>query len=134
MAEDMEKRVGQYVAIRDTIRDMETRHEQELEKPKALLQKLGGIIHKFMDDNNLKNLRTETGTCYVSTRWTAPVQDADAFMKFVIDSKNFDLLERRASPTAVKAYVEEHNHLPTVVSLNALASVGVRRPDSKAKS
>jgi hypothetical protein len=134
MAEDIEKRVGQYVAIRDTIQQLEQQHEEELKPRKEMLQKLGGIIHKFMDENKLENLRTSAGTCYVSTRWIAPVEDADAFMRFVIDTKNFDLLERRASATAVKAYVQEHNTLPTGVNLNALASIGVRRPPGKAKS
>jgi hypothetical protein len=55
-------------------------------------------------------------------------------MDFVLENKQFDLLERRASATAVKAYVEEHNMLPTGVNLNALSSIGVRRPPGKAKS
>jgi hypothetical protein len=82
----------------------------------------------------LKNLRTEAGTCYISTTWKSPLQDADAFMRFVIENEEFDLLERRASSTAVRAYVEEHNHLPSGVNLNAVTSVGVRRPNGGAKS
>jgi hypothetical protein len=134
MSEDMEKRAGQYVMIRDQIRAMEERHKEELKKPRELLEKLAGTIHKFMDEHNLENLKTSAGTCYISTRWTANVQDASAFMDFVIEQKQFDLLERRASATAVKAYVEEHNMLPTGVNLNALSSIGVRRPTGKAKS
>jgi hypothetical protein len=127
---DMEKRAQQYVAVRDKIREMEARHEAELKGPKETLQKLGGIIQKFLDDNKLESLKTAAGTCYISTRWTASLKDADAFMRFVIDNEQFDLLERRASATAVKDYVADHNTLPPGVSLNALASVGVRRPDS----
>lgn len=131
---DMEKRVGQYVTVRDIIRKMEARHEEELAEPKEILQKLGGVLQKFLDDNNLENLKTAAGTCYISTKWSAPLVDADAFMRFVIENAEFDLLERRASSTAVKDYVEKHNQLPAGVSLNALASVGVRRPAGKAKS
>jgi hypothetical protein len=131
---DMEKRAGQYVALRDKIRDMETKHEEELKPYKEKLEQLAGIIHKFLEEHGLENLKTAAGTCYISTRWTATVADADAFMRFVIENENFDLLERRASATAVKAYVEDHNSLPTGVSLNALSSVGVRRPTGKTKS
>lgn len=134
MSQDMEKRVGQYVAVRDTIRELEKKHEEELAPHKVVLEKLAGVIHNFMDANNIESLKTETGTCYISTRYTASVQDADAFMRFVIDNEEFDLLERRASATAVKAYVEEHKHLPMGVNLNALSSVGVRRPTGSAKS
>lgn len=131
---DMEKRVGQYVEVRDLIRDMEARHKEELAKPTELLEKLAGVIHRFMDAHNLENLKTAAGTCYISTRWSASVQDPDAFINFIKETQNFDLLERRASSTAVKAYVEEHNSLPTGVNLSALSSVGVRRPAGKAKS
>ena len=128
MSENMEKRVGQYVAIRDLISEIKDRHKEELLAHEILLERLAGIIHRFMDAHNLENLRTAAGTCYISMKWTANVQDPAAFMKFVIDNEEFDLLERRASSTAVKAYVEENNHLPTGVNLNALSSIGVRRP------
>jgi hypothetical protein len=134
MTEDIEKRVEQYVAIRDDIRAMEAEHEEKVSKRKEILEKLAGIIHRFMEAHKLENLKTAAGTCYISTRWTASVADADAFMRFVIDNEEFDLLERRASATAVRDYVEKHNHLPMGVNLNALSSVGVRRPNGKAKS
>jgi hypothetical protein len=134
MNEDIEKRVEQYVALRDTVKAMEDAHEEEITKRKVLLEKLAGIIHQFMDAHKLENLRTAAGTCYISTRYTATVQDADAFMKFVIENKEFDLLERRASSTATRAYVVEHNILPAGVNLNALSSVRVQRPNGKTKS
>lgn len=133
MAEDMEKRVAQYVQVRDYIKKMDDEHEAKMKPSKDMLQKLAGIIHRFLEDNKLENLRTTAGSCYISTRWTATVQDADVFFKFVIDNEEFDLLERRASATAVRAYVDEHKSLPAGVNLNAIASVGVRRP-SEAKS
>lgn len=134
MAEDMEKRVGQYVALRDEIERIEKRHEEELRRPKELLQQLGGVIQKFMDDNGLKNMRTDAGTAIITTRWSAPLSDPDAFMRFVIENEQFDLLERRASQTAVRAYAEEHKTLPAGVSLHALETVGVRRPPNHPKS
>jgi hypothetical protein len=43
------------------------------------------------------------------------------------------LLERRASQTAVRAYVDEHKALPAGVNLHALETVGVRRPPEPPK-
>jgi hypothetical protein len=134
MAEDMEKRVAQYIALRDTIEKLNKEHEETMRPHKLMLERIGGMLQQFMDANNLENLKTAAGTCYISIRHTASVQDADAFMKFVIEQQQFDLLERRASSTAVRAYVEDHNSLPAGVSLNTLASVGVRRPTGKTKS
>lgn len=127
MAEDMEKRVAQYVQIRDAIEALQKRHSEELKPLRELLDALGGRIQQFLDTNNLENLKTSAGSCYLSTRYTTSVADAKAFMDYVVESKNFDLLERRANATAVKAYVQEHGHLPAGVNMSALTSVGVRR-------
>lgn len=133
MAEDMEKRIGQYIQVRDALERLDEKQKAERKPLQDIQEKLGGIIHKFLDDHNTDGLKTDAGSCYISVRHTASVADPDAFMRFVIDSKNFDLLERRANPTAVRAFVEQHNALPTGVNLNALSSVGVRRP-TKAKT
>jgi hypothetical protein len=39
----------------------------------------------------------------------------------------FELLDRRANATAVKAYVKDTNQLPPGCNLNAIQSIGVRR-------
>lgn len=127
MAEDMEKRVAQYVQVRDALDALAERQKAEAKPLKELLDVLGGVLQKFLDDNNLANLTTAAGSCYTSTRHTASVADAKAFMDYVIETKKFELLERRANPTAVKAFVQEHGHLPAGVNMSALTSVGVRR-------
>jgi hypothetical protein len=71
---------------------------------------------------------TKGGTIYTSTRYTASLADPEAFMKFVIETRQFDLLDRKANSTAVKDYVGEHNVLPTGCNLTAMKTLGVRRP------
>lgn len=127
MAEDMEKRVAQYVQVRDALEALTKRQEEERKPLRDILDKLGGVIQKFLDDNNLENLKTAAGSCYLSTRHTATVADPDAFMKYVISTGKFDLLERRAKAEAVKEHVKQHGCLPTGVNMNSLTSVGVRR-------
>lgn len=131
---DMEKRVAQYVQLRDFIEVTAKRHEEELKRPKETLQKLGSVIQKFLDENNIESVKTDGGTAYKSIRYTATVSDPDAFMRFVIGGEHFELLERRASALAVKAFVEENKELPTGVNLNALSTIGVRRPPGQPKS
>lgn len=134
MAEDMEKRISQYIQIRTALEQLEDRHKLERRPLLEIQERLAGILQKFLDDHGTESLKTAAGTCYTTTRYTASVQDPDAFMNFVTSNKLFDLLERRASTTAVRDYVTQNNTLPTGVSLNALSTVGVRRPTGKAKS
>lgn len=131
---DMEKRVRQYIEVRDALERLDEKQKAERKPLQEVQDLLAGVIQKFLDDHSLEGLKTDAGTCYVSVRHTATVADPDAFINFVISTKDFDLLERRASATAVRAYVAEHGTLPTGVNLHALASVGVRRPTKGKKS
>jgi hypothetical protein len=125
--EDMEKRTRQYVELRDMIKREDDAHKAKMKDAKVTLERLGGIIQKFMAANNLENLKTAAGTCYISTRSTASLADPEAFMKHVIDNRDFDLLDRRANVTAVKDFVKKHKTLPPGCNLNTIETVGVRR-------
>lgn len=130
---NMEKRIGQYVDIRDAIKRLDEKQAAERRPLLEIQERLAGILQQFMDANSLENLKTAAGTCYTTTRYTATVADADAFMDFVTTSAKFELLERRANATAVKEYVKTEGSLPAGVSLNGMTTVGVRRPAGKAK-
>jgi hypothetical protein len=125
--ERLQKRLAQYVAIRDMRNKMDEEHKEQRQKLTDIIDRLEGIIHAFLTANKLENLKTKAGTCYLSTRYSASVQDGEAFMAFVKDG-HWDLIERRANPTAVRDYVAQNNTLPAGVSLAAVSSVGVRRP------
>jgi len=124
---DIKERVGLYIALRDKIKSLEAEHKERLQPLKADLEALGGALAKFMEDTNSDGIKTEFGTCYLTTRWNASLADADAFMRFVQDTKEFDLLDRKANATAVRDYVKEHNALPPGVNLSSIQQVGVRR-------
>lgn len=136
MTEDMRKRVLQFIQIRDKLRELEDAHKQKCKPLRDLQELVGARIQQFLSDHKLENLRTEAGTCYISTRHTASLADPEAFMTYVIDNKLYDLLDRRANSTAVKAFVEKHNALPPGCNLNAFETVGVRRagaPEAESK-
>jgi hypothetical protein len=127
---NVEKWTQQYVALRDVLRKFDDRVGAERKGITDLMTALEGRIQSFLTAHKLENLKTKAGTCYISTRYSASVQDGEAFMDFV-RSGHWDLIERRANATAVKDYVQEHNNLPAGVNLTAIQSVGVRRPTAK---
>ncbi len=131
MIEDISKRVMQYIQIRDKLKEIDEAHDNARKPLVELQAALSGRLQKALDDSNAESLKTEHGTCYRSTRYTTSLADPDAFMKFVIGKGLFDLLDRRANGTAVKEYVNQHNSLPPGCNLNAIQTVGVRRPTGK---
>jgi len=132
MAEDIDKRIGQYIEIRDELKRIDAAHEESRKPLRNMQARLAGMIRTFMETNNITdNLKSKSGTCYLSTKWSASLADPQAFMNYVIDTKQFELLDRRANVTAVKAHVEEHNTVPAGCNLTAIQTVGVRRPTGK---
>lgn len=129
--EDMEKRTRQYIEIRDALKRIEEKYDAEKRPLLEIQNRLSGIISDFMNANNLENLKTAAGTCYTSSRSSATVQDGSMFMDF-IKQGHWDMIERRANPTAVRDYVKQHNNLPPGVNLTTVQTLGVRRP-GKAK-
>jgi len=127
MQDDMEKRTRQFIEVRDEIKRVEDETKAKLKPLKELQEILAGRIQAFMTANNLENLKTAAGTCYVTSRTTASLADPEAFMTYVMQNQAFDLMDRRANVTAVKAFVQKHKGLPPGCNLSTIETVGVRR-------
>lgn len=129
----IDKYAQHYIAIRDKLKAMEEAHDLAKAPFLEIQNKLQGRIMAFLDATGQQNAKTKYGTCGTSTRYTASLSDPDAFMKFVVDNKRFDLLDRRANSTVVREYVKEHNVTPPGANLNAIRTVSVTRPRTKAE-
>lgn len=123
--------VGYYIILRDRLKTKKRAYEDSIKEDSERMAFWAGWLQRFLDTSGVDSAKTKTGTVYCSTRYSASLADPDGFMKMVIETRQFDLLDRRANVSAVKAYVKEHNQLPTGCNLTALKTVGVRRPGEK---
>jgi len=128
----VEQRIGEYIECREAIAAIKEKHEQELAPLVDLQNKLTGWLQRLMDQAGATSIKSEKGTCYTSTKYTASLADPQAFMKYVIETNQFELLDRKANVTAVKDHVKEKGGLPPGCGLSAIETVGVRRPSAKA--
>lgn len=128
---NIEKRVKQYVAVRDAIKAIKDKHEKELEPMVDIQNKLTGIIQTCLEAAGAESIKTSEGTAYTTTRYTASLQDPKLFMDFVIENKAFDLMDRKANAPAVRDYVAEKGTLPPGVNLSSISTIGVRRASGK---
>lgn len=120
-------RVSQYVQVRDALKALEEEYERKKAPLVELQNLLNGWLMDVLDKAGADSIKTDAGTCYLSTRYTASLADPDAFMKHVISTGQYELLDRRANATAVKDYVKAHNNLPPGANLSAVKTLGVRR-------
>ena len=124
---NIELRVGQYVALRDKLDGMKKEFDERKKPLQQAMDQIEGVLMQVLEESESESIKTKAGTCYATTRYTASLADADAFMKHVLATQKFDLLDRRANATAVKDYVKEHGSLPPGCNLNALKTVNIRR-------
>ena len=124
---DVNKRVEQYVALRDARRELKSNFEVEDKKLRDLQELVVGQLSQHMTDTGTESLRTEHGTCYRTVKYSASLADPDAFMNYVINNQRFDLLDRRANVTAVKEFIKTNKEQPPGVNFSSTSEVGVRR-------
>ena len=125
---EVEKRIGQYLSVRKVIKEIEARHEKELAKPKETLNLLTGLLMKLLETVGADSVKTNEGTCFNSTRYSASLADPKAFMDYIKTHEAWDLLDRKANATAVKEFVAEKGFLPPGANLSAIRTINVRRP------
>ena len=129
--EDVAKRVQQYVAVRDRLKEIEDEHQKRRQPLLEIQNLLAGLLQEALQKAGANSIATPSGTCYETTQHSATVADPEAFMQFVIENKAWELLDRKANKTAVRDYATEHaGRLPPGVNLSSIKTVGVRRSRS----
>lgn len=127
----LDARAAQYIKIRDALKAKKDEHakiEAEYSEAMNLLQ---GWFQSVLDNlgPGVTSIKTKCGTVTSSTRYTASLADADAFMRHVIGTESWDLLDRRANATAVRAWVEANGDPAQIgAKLSAIRTIGVTRP------
>lgn len=128
-SDDLELQISNFIWVRDALAKVDKQWEDERADLVSMKERLEGRIHKFLRDHNITgSVKTQAGTAYTSTKYTASLADPKAFMDYVVNTGQFDLLERRASVTAVKQFIEDNNgQLPAGCNISSHTSLRVRR-------
>lgn len=124
---ELDKRVGQYVQLRDKIKGIKEAHKEQLKPYDEALEALNTWLLDQLNKTGAKHIATEHGTIYRIVRVSASLADADVFWKYVLDNQEWRLIDRRANVTGVQAHVNDKGDLPPGVSLNQYSEAGVRR-------
>jgi len=123
----IDKRVAQFVQLRDKIAELEEMHKDQLKPFKAAKERLVGEMLEFLDKTGQKSAKTAEGTVTATVRHTASCSDPDAFIDFVRENDAYELIDRRANATACRDYADEHGALPPGVKISSMRTVGVTR-------
>ena len=129
---DFDKRVSQYVQLRDKIREIEKRQKEELAPYKSALDKLGDILLTHLNNTNQERAGSAHGTAYKSTKDSCTIADKDAFWAFASSLGDpRDMADIKANVTAVRDYMEEKKLPVPGVNFSSITKIGVVRANGK---
>lgn len=123
----IEDRVEQYVALRDKIKKMDEEHKEVMEPFRKALEGLNALLLNHLNTIGGESVKSKSGTVYKTVKESVSLEDPAAFMRHVIGTENWELLERKANLTACKEFAEENTIMPPGVKFSSMAVVGVRR-------
>lgn len=123
-----EKRIKQFVELRDRIKAEDEAHKVKMRPFRDMLGKLEAALLEQLNLTGQDSAATAAGTAYRSKREYCSLEDASAFMRHVIGTEDWDLLDRKANTAACVKFAEENGgDMPPGVKYTSEFTVGVRR-------
>jgi len=123
----IEDRIEQFIKLRDLIKERDDIHKAAMAPFREALDGLNSLLLDHLNKNKADSVATKFGTVYRTPKESVSLEDANLFMRHVIGTESWDLLDRKASLAAVRDFVKENGALPPGVKLSSIQQVGVRR-------
>lgn len=120
--------VERYIKLRDAIKSADDLHKERTSPAREALEQMNSQLLQEIEKVGGESVRTQHGTVYRTMKKSATIADGDVFRKYVIENKEFDLVDWRANSTAVSIFIDKHANPPPGVNYSTIALVGVRRP------
>ena len=124
---DINNRVGQYVKLRDKIKELDDAHKATMKPYREALDKINGILLDHLNMICADNASTENGSVYRTEKKAASIQDKTAFWTYVVTQADWDMLDYKANVTAVQDFIDKNHSPPPGVNFSKTYVVGVRR-------
>lgn len=122
-----------YMRLRDQKAVIEGELKTQVTAIKGKMEKLEAYLKTQMDAQGLTSFKSEFGTAFLTTTDYANVADWDAVLGFIRENEAFDMLEKRVSKIAVRAYIEQEKAVPPGVNYGTKLEVNIRKPGAKAE-
>lgn len=124
---DVEKRVGQFVMLRNMKAELKAKHESEMKPITETMEMIKDELKAALQSVHADNMKTSSGTVSLTTKYSASAADLDMFWTWVVTQAEFDMLDKKPNVTAIREYVEQHGVPPPGVNFTSFQDIGVRK-------
>jgi hypothetical protein len=108
------------------LRDKRNEHEAKRKQFQADMDFLAGFIFEALDKAKQDGFRAGGNVVYKYELHTARCKDPQAFFDYVLETQNFDLIDKRANAKACQEFKDETGAPPIGVELVDILKLGVR--------
>ncbi len=126
-----EQAAERLLAVRDEIDALERAHKAAKAELTSRMVMLENWFTAKAQEDGLETIKTHAGTAYWSTHSTATVASRTELFDFCRTTGAWDLLEARASKTAVKSFIEGHGVPPPGVNFSSTRVFNFRKANAK---
>ena len=123
----VEQVVGTYIKLRRKKEALEDQVKADVDAIKASMGKIEAWLMEKADADGVTSFKTTAGTAFVTTTDFANVADWDAVLTFIKSHDAFDMLEKRVSKSAVRAYMDESGDVPPGINYGTKIGINVRK-------
>ena len=117
-----------YIQLRDKKAQMKAEFEASLQPITEKMDKLEAKLLEVFQKTGTDSVKTEFGTAYASTRTSVSVADRDAFLAFIRETGDFNMLDVRPSRSAVPEFAAANDgELPPGINMRVERVVNIRR-------
>jgi hypothetical protein len=127
LPDNIDELVGQYVKLRDKLKEAEDAHKNKTRNAREYLDLLNAKLLQRLNEVGGEGVKTKHGTVYRTTKKSASIADGGAFKTFVQQNRLFDLVDWKANANAVADYIDEKEAPPPGINFSTHFTVGVRR-------
>lgn len=116
-----------YLAIRKEVERIEKEAKVAVAELKKTALDLENWITLQAQADGLTTIKTSLGTAYWTTHNTASVASREALFEYCKEHDAWDLIESRASKTAVRSFIEGNGAPPPGVNFSSIQVFNLRR-------
>lgn len=121
-----DKLVAAYVKLRDLKAQLEAEAKAKVKPVTEKMDQLEGILLAALQETGQNSANTPAGTAYMTTDNKVSVADWPAFLEFVQQKGEWDLIKRAASKEAVMLFKEANNEIPPGINWSSEMKLGVQ--------